>query len=238
MNSNILKIDDFEFISFESGRAKVYFSTSKGNLDFNKNKKEGLDNLNKLKKWFDVKEVGYLNQIHSDIIYVFDGNMYDGDAIITDKKKIAIGVFTADCVPVLIYDKKLNISSAVHSGWKGTIKCIVKKTIDKMIYSYGSNIDDIIVWIGPHNKECCYEVSEDLIEKFKNIDIYKEININKGRYLSLEKCILGQLDTIGINKNNVILLNKCTYCDRENGFFSYRRDNDKSGRMFSFIIVK
>ncbi len=67
-----------------------------------------------------------------------------------------------------------------------------------MIKDYNINPKDLNVYIGPHNRSCCYEVSEELIEKFKEVDIYKNININQGRYLDLEKCIFY---SIGFNRS-------------------------------------
>src|SRR3712207_9545829 len=117
--------------------------------------------------------------LHSDDIYIYNGLKYDGDALITNKRRIAIGVFTADCVPVLIYDKKNLVVAAIHSGWKGTLNCIVSKTIDTMINRYNSNIKDLEIYIGPHNMMCCYEVSEELIHTFKSSNIYKEAKIDR-----------------------------------------------------------
>ena len=117
----LVKVDNFNFLSFDDDKVGIYFSTADENLDFNKNTEQGLLNLNNLKEWFNVKEVGYLNQTHSDKIFDYDGINHNGDAIITNKKQVLIGVFTADCVPVIIYDRKKLVVAAVHSGWKGTI---------------------------------------------------------------------------------------------------------------------
>ncbi|KEI01487.1 peptidoglycan editing factor PgeF [Clostridium botulinum] len=237
-NFNILNVKGYQFLEYKSDSVGIYFSTSKRNLDFNKNNIIGLENLKKIKEWFNIKDVGYLNQVHSDNIYIYDGLKYDGDAIITNEKGIAIGVFTADCVPVLIYDKKNLVVAAIHSGWKGTLNCIVSKTIDKMVSKYNTDIKDLKVYIGPHNMMCCYEVSEELINTFKSSDIYKEAKINDGRNLSLQSCIEKQLNDKNITKNQIHSLNICTYCSREDKFHSYRRDKEESGRMFSFIFIK
>lgn len=128
--------------------------------------------------------------------------------------------------------------AAVHSGWKGTINCIVAKTIDRLIKDYNSEIKDIKVYIGPHNMKCCYEVSEELIETFKNKDIYKDTYINDGRNLSLKQCIIKQLNDKGICDDQINKLNMCTYCSKEYSFHSYRKSKEKSGRIFSFIFIK
>ncbi len=88
--------------------------------------------------------------------------------------------------------------AAVHSGWRGTYEQIVISTINKMKENYGTNPKNIIVSIGPHIKECCYEVSWDLINKFKENKMYNDHNINNKRNLNMEKCILAQLSYIGL----------------------------------------
>lgn len=237
-NINVLKINDFKFIEFKCDEVGIYFSTSEGSLDFNKNNEIGIKNLANLKKWFNVNNIGYLNQVHSDDIYTYDSLKHDGDAIITNEKGVAIGVFTADCVPVLIYDKRKYVIGAIHSGWKGTLNCIVSKTIEKMVDNYGSDIGDLQIFIGPHNSECCYEVSEELIEMFKSSDVYKKANINNGRKLSLAKCIKKQAQDKFIKNEQIHMVNMCTYCSKDYKFHSYRREKEKSGRMFSFIFIK
>ena len=230
-------IDNYEFIKFKYENAVILFSTAKDELNFNKNTEEGLQNLESLKVHYDLKSIGYLNQIHSDLIFNFDGNIKDGDAIITDKTKIAIGVFTADCVPVILLDTKKGILAAIHSGWKGTKALIVSKTIERLKENYGSKSVDIRVYIGPHIGGCCYEVSSELIEEFTSEDIYSNIKINNENKLDLEKCILAQLMDKGIKKENVITTDTCTACNKQYELYSFRNSKNKQGRMFSFVYL-
>ncbi|KGM96095.1 laccase [Clostridium novyi A str. 4552] len=236
--ANSFKVNNFEFLSYDSDKVGIYFSTAKGNLDFNKNTEDGLLNLQNLKEWFNVKEVGYLNQTHSDEIFNYDSMEHDGDALITNKKEVIIGVFTADCVPVIIYDRNNLVIAAIHSGWKGTINYIVSKTIDRLINDYNSKVEDLEIYIGPHNMMCCYEVSMELIETFKGSNVYKDTYVNDGRKLSLQKCIIKQLKDKGITNNQINTINMCTYCSKEYSFHSYRKTKEKSGRMFSFTFIK
>lgn len=231
-------IDDYEFINFKDDNIEINFSTAKNNLDFNMSTSKGLDNLENIKKWFSVNEVGYLKQTHSDNIYIYDGVVHTGDAIITDKPNVAIGVFTADCVPVLIYSKTKSILAAVHSGWKGTFLEIVQKTIEKIIDVYSVDINDIKVYIGPHNKKCCYEFGKDVAEQFYKKNIYKDINFYINGKLDLEACILKQLENVGVPKNNIKTLNICTFCNEEYELFSYRKQKNNYGRLYSFIYMK
>lgn len=194
----IVLIEDYEFIKIDLEGASVVFSTAKNGLDFNKNTDEGRKNIGNIKKWFGVNEVGFLNQTHSNDVYVYSGKVEEGDALITNKKSTAIGVFTADCVPILLYDKANRVVAAIHSGWRGTFSCILSKTIDDMKKLYGTKSENLLAYIGPHMHQCCYEVSEELIEKFKDSEVYKEVDVAKGRMLSMLKCIIHQLDIKGV----------------------------------------
>ncbi|GAA0176978.1 peptidoglycan editing factor PgeF [Clostridium sediminicola] len=229
---------DCEFFDFKHENIEVYFSTAKNNISYNRNTKEGQENIDNLKSYFCVKNVGYCKQIHSNDVIIFDNKIVEGDALITDKKDIAIGVFTADCVPIIILDKRKKVVAAVHSGWKGTYKDIIIKTVHNMIEKYQCNISDLLFYIGPHNMDCCYEVSEELIEKFKDKQCFFDKSINNGRFLSLQKCIILQLESIGVHKKNIFSINKCTFCNEEYSLHSYRKQSDNYGRMFSFVIIR
>lgn len=230
-------IEGYRFIKIHLQGAEMIFSTAENGLDFNKATNEGKQNLKNIKKWFKVKEVGFLQQIHSDYVINYDGKIEEGDALITDKKNIAVGVFNADCVPVLLYDRDKNVIAAVHSGWKGTFKCIVLKTIEKMGQLYGTKPENLLVYIGPHIHECCYEVGEELINKFKNSKIYNNLNISSETHLSMKKCILHQLNLKNIDKSNIKDLGICTFCNEKYKTHSYRKDKN-AGRLFSFIYLK
>ena len=231
-------INDYEFIKFQQDNAVILFSTAKNRLNFNKNTGQGLINLEKIKEYYNLQSIGYLNQIHSDRILTFDGKVKDGDALITDRSKMAVGVFTADCVPVILVDIKKGAIAAIHSGWKGTKALIVSKTIDKLKENYGSVADEIRVYIGPHIGGCCYEVSKELIEEFTSVDIYSNIKISNSNKLDLEKCILKQLVDKGVKEENISTTNTCTACDKQYELYSYRNSKDKQGRMFSFVYLK
>lgn len=229
-------IGNYDFIEIKDDSAYLYFSTAKNGLDFNLKADEGLSNINNVKTWFNVDEVGFLNQTHSDTIYEYDKKIHEGDALISNGRGIAVGIFTADCVPILIYDKKREVFAAVHSGWKGTLACIVEKTVFKMIEKFGCELQDINVVIGPHNMVCCYEFGEDAAKKFEEVSIYKGEQIYINGKLNLKKCIETQLENIGVQ--NVKSLNECTSCSTQYEFHSYRRDGSKAGRMFSFVFFK
>lgn len=232
-------IDGYEFITFKQDDAEFVFSTSKNNLNFNKNLEKGKNNLKLLSKYFNLKNIGYVNQIHSSIIQEYDEIVNkDGDAIITNKKDIGIGVFTADCVPVLIYDKCKKACAAIHSGWKGTYKNICGKAIECLANKYGSKMSDLVIYIGPHNRKCCYEFGENIAHKYFGEYINRDNNVYINNKLNLEKCIIMQIMDKGVSIKNINTINLCTYCSREYEFYSYRKDKYNSdGRMFSFVVI-
>ncbi|MCT8976902.1 peptidoglycan editing factor PgeF [Clostridium sp. CX1] len=231
-------VDGYEFIKVDLNGATAVFSTGKQGLDFNKNTEEGLRNIENIKKWFQLTEVGYMSQIHSNSVITYNGEIKEGDALVTNEESTAVGVFTADCVPILIYDKRNKAIAAIHSGWRGTFSCIALKTVEIMEKQYDTKAEDLVVYIGPHMHQCCYEVSEEIIDEFRNQDIYKDLDLSEGRMLSMLKCIIYQLRIKGVREENIKDLNICTFCNKEYELHSYRKSTNKYGRMFSFIFLK
>jgi YfiH family protein len=229
-------LNGFEFFHEEDGRFNVLFFTAGKNANFSINSKEGLDNLSAIKKIFNLDSIGYCIQTHSDTVLCYDGSIHEGDAVITNSSNIGLGVFTADCVPVIIIDKKKNAIAAVHSGWKGTYNEITSKTIKNMELYYKSKPEDIEVFIGPHIGECCYEVSSDIIDSFQKKGYVIE-NTSKGNKLSLESCIIYQCVQAGVQIDNIKTNNKCTMCSQEHKFYSYRKNKD-NGRLLSLVFIK
>ncbi|MGN0144957.1 MAG: peptidoglycan editing factor PgeF [Clostridium sp.] len=231
-----------DFIKFKEKNFEVVFTNAEKERSFNRNTENGIRELNSLKDTFNVREVAYLKQIHSDKIldYNLESNFNDneGDAIITKEKEVIIGVFTADCVPVIIVDDNKGVAAAVHSGWRGTFESITYKTVEKMKKEYGCSAENIKVYIGPHIRKCCYEVSEELKEKFieKKSDIDCNVLFNN-RNLNLEACIEQDLKNAGVKEDNINSLNLCTYCCDSIKLHSYRKSEGSYGRMFAFVIL-
>jgi polyphenol oxidase len=187
-----------------------------------------------------------LNQIHSNKFhfikknYKFLDRRLKGDALITNRKNIAIGILTADCVPILIYDKKKKFISAIHAGWKGAYRGIIQKVI-KFLINNNSKLKDLICVIGPCISEKNYEVKKDFVDKFYRLDIKNKIFFKKRKnktYFSLNKYIYYQLEKLGIK--NLEIINKNTF-NSKNNFFSARRSLQKKendyGRNISIIMI-
>lgn len=199
-----------------------------------------------------LEQCVFANQTHSDHIHkvvkddigagafsVKDA-IQDCDAFYTNEKNVLLGVFTADCVPILIYDKEQHIIASIHAGWQGTAKGICKKMIDTLIYEEDSNPEELYAYIGPSIEFVNYEVSKDVVDELKQLSINTEPYIlekDNGKYLVDLKGVNQQimLDA-GIADTNIFMHHGDTFEDDEN-FFSYRRDKD-SGRLLTFILQK
>ena len=163
-----------------------------------------------------------------------------GDALVTDKRNIPIAVLTADCAPVLIYDDSKKMIAAIHAGWKGSYKNIIKKVVKFMIKK-GCSPKNITAAIGPCISSNNYEVREDFIKKFikkdkKNIIFFKKTKDKN--YFNLNKYIYFQLKSLNIKKIDII--KKDTFIAKNN-FFSARRSINHNesdyGRNISIIMI-
>jgi len=233
-----------DFLVIENEKTKIIFSTAEKDRSFNRNTEEGIKELNGLKNEFGVNEVVYLKQVHSDIVYEYNGKngeetiQKEGDALVTNVPNSIIGVFTADCVPVILIDEEKKAVAAIHSGWKGTFKSITKNAIDILSNKYGSDVKNIKAYIGPHIRQCCYEVSNELKDKFIEEKSIDEKILFNGRNLSMEECILSDLRVSGVKEENINSLQLCTHCSKDIKLHSYRSSNGAYGRLFSFVIIK
>lgn len=176
-------------------------------------------------------------QIHSSNVCIVDkpGIYENCDALVTNQKEIYLVVSVADCAPVYIYDKVKNVISLVHCGWKGAKERIVENTIKTMIENFGSNPRDLIVHIGACASVCCYEVDKEF-ENFFNVRFLRFKNNGKFHF-DLKGEIFSQLIKFGVDFRNIGISRHCTICEK-GLFHSYRRDKDKSGRMWALLGIR
>ena len=159
------------------------------------------------------------------------------DALITNCKGICIGIKTADCVPVLLFDQKRKVIAAIHAGWRGTAQCITSLAIKRMIAEFNSDPEDIIAGIGPSISPEVYEVGPEVWSQFDPL-YYQSNGLDSmdKRLLNLWKANSDQLIQAGIPAEQLELAGACTYSNKE-AFFSARRDGIKTGRMASGIMI-
>lgn len=166
------------------------------------------------------------------------------DGYICSEKNIATLVTTADCNPIIIYDTKNNVVANIHSGWKGTVKQIYLKGIQKMNELFETKNEDVIVCVGPSINKCCF-TSEDK-EFIKNFStVWKDENEyisydfeNDSRFhIDLPYLIKKDLLSIGVKEENIVLSNICTLCNNDD-FFSYRHSTiSKSKDYGTFATI-
>jgi YfiH family protein len=214
-----------------------------------------------------------LRQIHSDVIQVANsvnsepsGGALKGDALITNEPGLLLVVQTADCVPILLADKRRRAIAAIHAGWRGTLQRIAEKALGRMQMEFGTSPQDVIAGLGPGIGQCCFEVGPEVVAEFA-AKFPEASEWFKGPFDSLARGEndpnwlpwltmrppghqlpepRAHLDLIAANR--AILVNAgipaanisssgfCTAC-RTDLFFSYRRERI-TGRMMAAIGIR
>ena len=208
-------------------------------------------NIETLFNFFNSNKMSYTkiiipDQIHSVNIATFENSnneklekIIETDGVVTKEANIILTVITGDCCPIIFSDKENGVIGISHQGWRGSVKRMAQKMIDKMLV-IGADLSKIKIALGPSIGECCYDVDDDRYYEFREeFDGYadkifytragrKHLNLTLLNYLLLlEK---------GIPKENIDHFPFCTRCDKKR-FFSYRRDKrEEFGETFSFIV--
>ena len=187
-----------------------------------------------------------VDQVHGENIVKVDALNYrnvrtvHADALITDVPELAVGVETADCVPVLLFDPVRPAVAAVHAGWRSTVKKIVQKAINRMSEEFGSEPSRMIAAIGPAIGPECYEVDEPVMGPVREaFSFWHEVTAPRGidRWsLDLVKANRAELLQIGLLDKNIHSAGMCTAC-RKDLFYSFRAEG-RTGRMLSAIMIR
>jgi polyphenol oxidase len=212
-----------------------------------------------------------LRQIHSNhtvISHVGDSSRETprkGDGLVTSEPGLLLGIQTADCVPVLIADRRLRAVGAFHAGWRGTVKRIVETGVGRMRLEFGSRPEDLVAAIGPCVGACCYSVGDEVRTSFESQFAYaRELfhdvfdsdpvrtkypmlfltqrapghsPIGPSLHLDLVEANRRQLLDSGVKAGAIHVVGGCTSCQTEL-FFSHRASGGHAGRMMSVIGIK
>lgn len=184
----------------------------------------------------DQTKLVHANQVHSNNVRIVTkpGLYKETDGLITAEKNLFLVISVADCLPVMIYDSRNQIVANIHAGWRGTQKQIVRRAIEILKGECNSNPEDLEVFLGPCIRQKNFEVGADVAALFDNAFVEK----NNGRYyVDIIKHNTEQLKSFGIKTNQIEACGLCTY-EETNLLHSYRRDREKSGRMFAIIGMK
>jgi YfiH family protein len=212
-----------------------------------------------------------LRQFHSNLVIVVSGadagreRPRKADGAITAEPGLLIAIQTADCIPVLVADKRRRVVGAFHAGWRGTVKRIVELGVGRMRLEFGSQPEDLIAAIGPGVGQCCYAVGEEVVTEFESQfrygrDLFREVfdsdpvrtkypmlfltqrapghaAIGPAVHLDLIEANRRQLLDAGVKASAISLTGGCTNCHTDM-FFSHRASRGHAGRMMSVIGMR
>jgi hypothetical protein len=212
-----------------------------------------------------------LKQIHSNKIVLAEAadasreQPCKADGLMTDEPGLLLAIQTADCIPVLVADRKRRAVAAFHAGWRGTVKRIVESGVGRMRLQFGSRPEDLIAAIGPGIGPCCYAVGEDALSEFESQfayarELFREVYdadpvrtkypmlfmtqrapghspIGPSLHLNLVEANRRQLLAAGLKPRAIQTVGGCTSCQREL-FFSHRASQGHAGRMMSVIGIR
>ena len=212
-----------------------------------------------------------LRQVHSNALVLIEApdavreRPCKGDGLMTDRPGLLLAVHTADCIPVLVADRKRRAVAAFHAGWRGTVKRIVESGVGRMRLEFGSRPEDMVAAIGPGIGPCCYAVGEEVLSSFDSQfayanDLFREVcdadpmrvkypmlfliqrapghsSIGPSLHLGLAEANRRQLLAAGLKPRSIKLVGGCTGCQPEL-FFSHRASRGRAGRMLSVIGIR
>lgn len=209
-----------------------------------------------------------LRQVHSDVIHLVSeapDSPLPGDGLITRTPGILLAAMTADCLPVVLVDPKHRAVGVFHAGWRGTLARIVEKGIGEMRKHFGTTPSDLKAAIGPGIRGCCYQVGQELKDKFESqfgyaAELFRETKerdeiherypllfltarapghseLPKQIFLDLAEANRRQLLAAGVPARNIANLGLCTACHVDR-FFSHRAEKGKTGRMMAVVGIK
>ena len=209
-----------------------------------------------------------LRQIHSSLIRRVAADDINtalkGDGLMTDRPGVLLGIQTADCIPVLVADRKNRAVAAFHAGWRGTLARIVENGVGRMRLEFGSRPEHLIASIGPGIGRCCYSVGDEVRQQFESQFVYapelfREVydsdpvkekypmlfltarapghsELGPGMHLDLVEANRRQLRAAGLKKGSIFVTGQCTGCNTDR-FFSHRMEQGFTGRMMSVIGI-
>jgi YfiH family protein len=209
-----------------------------------------------------------LRQIHSDLIHRVDGMPAEplaGDGLITDTPELLLAVLTADCLPIILADRKRRAAGVFHAGWRGTVKRIVEKGVGEMQKHFGSDPRNLVAAIGPGIGACCYEVGEEVRARFEaqfayGSSLFREVresyavrekypllfmtarapghsDLPVKLFLDLVEANRRQLLDAGLLAKNIDAVVPCTACHTEL-LFSFRGEKGVTGRMMGAAGIR
>ncbi|MGH7812986.1 MAG: peptidoglycan editing factor PgeF [Candidatus Binataceae bacterium] len=186
--------------------------------------------------------VARLNQVHGSEVHAVTqagiGIRPPGDGMVTAERGIALGIFTADCVPILLVDAKNRIAGALHAGWRGVLADIAAAGVRAMV-TLGADPSEIRAALGPSIGPCCFEVDEALADRFVKEIPGAERHRRAGRpgkaYLNLRGIVRDRFEQAGIAPENIAEVGPCTRCASDRFFSRRAAEGASTGLQMSYI---
>jgi polyphenol oxidase len=209
-----------------------------------------------------------LRQVHSSTVVQVEApraasnsGFAEADGMMTDRPGILLGIQTAGCIPVLVADRKRRVVAGFHAGWRGTVKRIVERGLERMRSEFRSSPEDLVAVIGPGIGSCCYEVGSEVEDEFMvhyphatELFLRASVELNSkkrphpdrsgrassqgtGLHLDLVEANRRQLLGAGLDPQAIAVVQQCTSCNTDR-FFSYRAEQGTTGRMLSVIGIR
>lgn len=198
--------------------------------------------INNLKNLLGIHSLFTNKQTHSNKGYAISNQnepRKEGDYLITNQRNVGIGVYVADCLPVILHDPINQAIGVCHAGWAGSLSGVIKNAINDMQQNYGTQSKDLKVFFGPSAKPCCYEVKSDFLDKLSHLAFVDQVITTKNNQLrfNLPLCNKLLLNQIGLNMGAIDdSSNICTICNVN--LVSYRRDGTNSNRALAVVALK
>lgn len=184
-------------------------------------------------------DVVLMNQVHEATVVDVDatdrGSLILGvDGLVTKEKNLFLGVRTADCVPVFVYDQKNGVIGVAHAGWKGIKSGVIEKLIENAMH-LGAQVENMYIAIGPHIGVCCYQVLPERAQQFLPDYPQSIIKQEDKTYLDLGQIVYTKAHSLGIAPHHFDAPIACTSCQSDR-YFSYRKDTKETfGEMVGLI---
>lgn len=164
--------------------------------------------------------------------------MDNQDALVTDQKGVCIGVSTADCVPILLYDPQRELIAAIHAGWRGMVSQIARRAVETMLRK-GAGASHIRALVGPCITSAFFEVGEEVVKAFADSGFPSSVVIEgyPRPHIDLQAASVWLLEKSGLDLLNIRVAGVDTYSSPDD-FFSARRQGIESGRIYTGIIMQ
>lgn len=210
--------------TFKTPEVLVFFGNAKATLV-------------EIEKKFSSIHFAKVKQTHSDIFIQASSGVVEADAHWTMEKHKGLLIATADCTPIMIYNKRSKKIAAIHAGWRGVENKITEKTL-RFLSDANATADDFQIWLGPHILQKSFEVQNDVLQLLLNSSYEKEKSVHfkktdSGFLVDLQGIIKSQISNVHANIPSIFSVAVDTKIDAR--FHSYRRDKANAGRNLSFI---